>query len=180
MAPPELQTAGAAENAPVIVRNDVPEAAPARAKPIDLGPETVASEAKPQYTTSQPQALALTDPENSSGEPQAANGEPLADQPVIPPEPELGDSRDEGVRDIRTKGEASGKVKPNVFTTRQPQAQPIPKNVQERLKADLAAAAAENQSEFGADIDAANEELRKRLQRRAATHYKDALSSIEK
>ncbi|MFZ1814211.1 MAG: hypothetical protein WBO55_05885 [Rhizobiaceae bacterium] len=62
----------------------------------------------------------------------------------IPDQPQMGASRQDAVADIRTKAKATGDSPPNVFDVKRPAVQQLSLTEQQRLKAELEAAAAQN------------------------------------
>lgn len=97
-----------------------------------------------------------------------------------PPAPELGASREQAIGQIRQKASGAGKTKPDVFQPRYASAAQLSVAEQAALEAEMARDAAVTQGGISAKEAAAREAAALRLRRRAATHYKEALSSIEK
>jgi hypothetical protein len=97
-----------------------------------------------------------------------------------PPAPELGANREQAIGQIRQKASGAGKTKPDVFQPRYASAAQLSAAEQAALEAEMARDVAATQGGISAKEAAAREAAALRLKRRAATHYNEALSSIEK
>jgi len=97
-----------------------------------------------------------------------------------PPAPELGANREEAIGQIRGKASAAGKTKPDIFAPRYASAAQLGDEELARLEKELQGDVAATQGGISGKEAAAREAAALRLKRRAATHYKEALSTIEK
>jgi hypothetical protein len=96
------------------------------------------------------------------------------------PQPEMANSREAAIRQMREKAAATEKKPPNIFDIPQSRSAPLDENELQQLRRRMEAAADENAANVTAEEAEQRQESTKRLLRKAGTHYKDALSSIEK
>ncbi|GIL00343.1 MAG: hypothetical protein BroJett030_02420 [Alphaproteobacteria bacterium] len=179
---PRAASVAAVEAEPVPVLAAAPDEAPAQAAAPDTGvPTVIFAETVP--ATNVGAADSGVDPAFAVAEPDAGPAPVMGSRPFLdapaPPAPDMGASRDVAVREMRAKGEQSGRNRPHAFTTRQALAEPVPKEEIDELAAEMTAAAARAQAEISDEEAQAVAARRKSLRERAARHYRDALSSIE-
>lgn len=139
----------------------------------------------PEATPSRTQAaLVKTQAKLNSGTPMRL-AEPVTsaeDRP--PPEPlpppDLADTREGAIEQIRAKAAATGNNPPNVFAPPPPPNPRMTPEEEAQLRADLAAAAARNQAVPGGPGQARETAEARELRLRAKRHYEDTLKAIEK
>lgn len=103
---------------------------------------------------------------------------PLASDRFVP-QPEMGDTRDVAIRQMREKAAGANKAPPNVFDIPQSRLQELSPEERESLRRRLEAAADENAASVTEEEALRRQQDTERMLRKARTHYKDALSSIE-
>ncbi len=96
------------------------------------------------------------------------------------PPPDMADTREGAVEQIRAKAAATGKNPPNVFAPPPPPNPRMTAEEEARMRAELAAAAARNQAVPGGPSQARETAEARRLRLRAKRHYEDTLKAIEK
>jgi len=183
-----LRSVGATPDQVLAVAPPEPQA-PAQealAGPASLTPETTASvpaRSAPLAIVEEPAAPApLLETARPGGTPLKVTGAELPVQPkstVYLPEPAMGANREAAVGEMRAKSAASGKNKPNVFAVRESVAEPVTKEEEEAMKAELAQAQARNEAGVSPEEANAKAQGSGRLLKRARSHYDEAISSIE-
>ena len=96
------------------------------------------------------------------------------------PPPEMADTREGAIEQIRAKAAATGKNPPNVFAPPPPPNPRMTPEEEAQTRAELAAAAARNQAVPGVAGQGRETAEARRLRLRAKRHYEDTLKAIEK
>ncbi len=103
---------------------------------------------------------------------------PLASDRFVP-QPEMGETRDVAIRQMREKAAGANKTAPNVFDIPESRLKELSPEEREALRRRLEAAADENAASVTEEEALRRQQDTERMLRKARTHYNDALSSIE-